>query len=159
MVDVPDPVALHYRDRGNRSLSIGDVVAIEDDHGVRWYGCAHLGWDQLTAAPSIQALAQHGTTPVAAPPVHYTVRFTEPVDLAGQLWQVAAVSRFQLHRRVVEHVSGQLGLDKARMVIRARDRGRQVWNVNSIEAADNFRLCETTITSFTAQPDTQGPLN
>ncbi len=36
----PDAVAIAYRERGNRSLSVGDVVRVADD----WYACKGVGW-------------------------------------------------------------------------------------------------------------------
>ena len=39
----PHPVAVAYRERQNRSLSVGDIVAIDN----RWYTCASFGWQAL----------------------------------------------------------------------------------------------------------------
>ncbi len=39
----PDPRALEYRFRGNRSLSVGDVVTLDG----RWFACARLGWASI----------------------------------------------------------------------------------------------------------------
>lgn len=36
----PHPLAIEYRRRRNRSLSVGDVVAVND----RFYHCADVGW-------------------------------------------------------------------------------------------------------------------
>jgi hypothetical protein len=43
----PDPRAVEYRERANRSLSVGDVVAVHDERGTRWYACASVGFDAL----------------------------------------------------------------------------------------------------------------
>lgn len=46
----PDPRAVQYRMRGNRSLSVGDVIQI----GVRWFACASSGWVPLVlGAPTL----------------------------------------------------------------------------------------------------------
>lgn len=52
--------AIAYRERKNRSLSVGDVIIID---GVA-YACAALGWDQVTVHPHqvIADYAEHGTT-------------------------------------------------------------------------------------------------
>jgi hypothetical protein len=92
-VNPPDPRALDYRDRANRSLSKGDVVGIEDERGARFYACASFGWDLLDQSPTVDNREQHGTTPVDAPLVTYAVRFTAPAELAAaDPWQVQAYS-------------------------------------------------------------------
>jgi hypothetical protein len=48
----PDLRAVDYRQRGNRSLSVGDVVEIRDDAGHRYYACARTGWQPI--APPIE---------------------------------------------------------------------------------------------------------
>jgi hypothetical protein len=45
----PDARALDYRRRRNRSLSIGDVVAVEE----RYYQAASVGWEPLPDAPRV----------------------------------------------------------------------------------------------------------
>jgi hypothetical protein len=56
----PDPRALVYRERGNRSLSVGDVVGIDD----RFYSCDSFGWSEMTERPLIQQQHNDGTTPL-----------------------------------------------------------------------------------------------
>ena len=57
----PDPRALAYRARGNRSLSIGDLARIDG----RFYACAADGWEPVTAQPSIvHETEAHGSTPL-----------------------------------------------------------------------------------------------
>ncbi|MDT7785203.1 MAG: hypothetical protein QOF58_3622 [Pseudonocardiales bacterium] len=57
---VPDERAVEYRDRGNRSLSVGDVVAIDD----RFYTFDRVGRRRLEEQPTIRQRASHGTTPL-----------------------------------------------------------------------------------------------
>src|SRR5687768_794247 len=45
----PDPRAKAYRARGNRSLSMGDLVWLDG----RFYACASSGWNRLDHTPSI----------------------------------------------------------------------------------------------------------
>lgn len=69
----PDDRALVYRARRNRSLCVGDVIAITDtDHeggGPRWrfYAVSGQGFTAITE-PIIAARAAHGTTPIDAAP-------------------------------------------------------------------------------------------
>jgi len=55
-----------YRDRGNRSLSTGDVVGINE----LFYACASTGWTRLDQPPiqTVPGSATHGTTPWATEP-------------------------------------------------------------------------------------------
>ncbi|GAA1308932.1 hypothetical protein [Saccharothrix xinjiangensis] len=55
----PDPRAVRYRRRGNRSLSIGDVVAIDG----RFYACQRIGWRRITEPRQLHE-RRHGTTPL-----------------------------------------------------------------------------------------------
>lgn len=55
----PDTRALVYRERGNRSLSVGDVVAVDQ----RYYACDPFGWRELEDL-SIQQQQTDGTTPL-----------------------------------------------------------------------------------------------
>ena len=48
--------ARQYRAAGNRSLSVGDAIAIKDAKGVRWYCCAMAGWAPIKA-PMNEALS------------------------------------------------------------------------------------------------------
>lgn len=58
-----DMQALDYRQRRNRSLSVGDVCIID---GVA-YKCASLGWERCTVFPGqIKSYAIHGTTPLVS---------------------------------------------------------------------------------------------
>jgi hypothetical protein len=57
---VPDPRAVEYRKRGNRSLSVGDVVQVDDT----WLACASFGWD-VVAAPEWVITDTHGSGPIA----------------------------------------------------------------------------------------------
>lgn len=52
--------AIAYRERKNRSLSVGDVIIID---GVA-FACATLGWEVVTVHPHqiIANYAEHGTT-------------------------------------------------------------------------------------------------
>lgn len=52
--------ATAYRERKNRSLSVGDVIVID---GVA-FACAALGWDVVTVHPHqiVRDYAEHGTT-------------------------------------------------------------------------------------------------
>lgn len=56
----PDPRAVDYRVRGNRSLSVGDVVAIDG----RFHSCDSSGWHELTEQPPVEQRAAPGTTPL-----------------------------------------------------------------------------------------------
>ena len=56
----PDQRAVDYRRRGNRSLSVGDVLAIDE----RFLSCDRIGFRELDQPPAIQQLRQHGTTPL-----------------------------------------------------------------------------------------------
>jgi hypothetical protein len=58
----PDPRAVAYRGQRLRSLSVGDVVALDD----AFYACASLGWQHLDTAPdTIETTEQTGTDPTA----------------------------------------------------------------------------------------------
>ncbi len=55
----PYDVAVEYRKRRNRSLSMGDVARIDGD----WYGLLEDGWAPI-AEPKIEITTLHGTTPL-----------------------------------------------------------------------------------------------
>jgi len=55
----PNQLAIDYRRWGNRSLSVGDVVACGDE----FYTCDPRGWTKI-APPTIVTRSQHGTTPL-----------------------------------------------------------------------------------------------
>ena len=55
----PDPRAVDYRLRGNRSLSVGDVVALGDQH----FACARISWDPIDP-PRIEPISVPGTSPL-----------------------------------------------------------------------------------------------
>lgn len=58
----PDERAIEYRRRGNRSLSKGDVVCIQEDGDTRWYACADE-WELLPEEPIVMVGHNgHGTT-------------------------------------------------------------------------------------------------
>lgn len=57
---IPDHRACDYRARGNRSLSMGDVVGIDN----RFYACASSGWSPIDT-PAMADIAQPGTTPMS----------------------------------------------------------------------------------------------
>lgn len=59
-VATPDPRAVDYRGRLNRSLSVGDVLAIDG----RFYSCDSSGWRELTEAPPVEQITAPGTTPL-----------------------------------------------------------------------------------------------
>ncbi|GAA2798971.1 hypothetical protein [Saccharopolyspora taberi] len=54
-----DHRAREYRDRRNRSLSVGDVVAVDG----RFHACAAAGWRPI-APPQQARITQPGTTPL-----------------------------------------------------------------------------------------------
>jgi hypothetical protein len=56
----PDPRAVDYRGRLNRSFSVGDVLAIDG----RFYSCDSSGWRELTEAPPVEQITAPGTTPL-----------------------------------------------------------------------------------------------
>lgn len=56
----PDPRAVDYRTRRNRSLSTGDVIAIDG----RFYSCDTRDWRALTDQPPVEQRATSGTTPL-----------------------------------------------------------------------------------------------
>lgn len=58
----PDRDALAYRQRHNRSLDIGDVLACDDN----FYARTPTAWQPI-APPRVITLAQTGTTPLASP--------------------------------------------------------------------------------------------
>lgn len=64
--DPPDSRAVDYRRRKNRSLSVGDVVAIADGDGERWYAVASVGFDTLDTPPVVRGQQRFGTTPYDA---------------------------------------------------------------------------------------------
>ncbi|MDU0293754.1 hypothetical protein [Saccharothrix longispora] len=55
----PDPRAVRYRHRGNRSLSIGDIVAVDG----RFYACQRIGWRRIPQPRQLNE-RRHGTTPL-----------------------------------------------------------------------------------------------
>jgi hypothetical protein len=55
----PDQRAIRYRNRGNRSLSIGDIVAVDG----RFYACQRIGWRRITEPKQLHE-RRHGTTPL-----------------------------------------------------------------------------------------------
>lgn len=57
---VPDPRAVDYRARRNRSLSVGDVLDIDG----RFFACDAVGWRALPEAPPVEQIAASGTTPL-----------------------------------------------------------------------------------------------
>lgn len=57
---IPDPRAMDYRARGNRSLSVGDVVAIDG----RFHSCDSGGWHELVEQPPVEQHTAAGTTPL-----------------------------------------------------------------------------------------------
>lgn len=57
----PDPRALEYRMRGNRSLSIGDLARLDG----QFHALTADGWQPLAAEPTIVRETQaHGSTPL-----------------------------------------------------------------------------------------------
>jgi hypothetical protein len=111
----PDPRAVEYRDRANRSLSVGDMVAVHDEHGTRWYAVADAGFDALDPAPVIDNAEQFGTTPVDAPLVGYVVTFASPPELRNERWAIQAYARSQLTRRIQQRLTARLGLGRVRL--------------------------------------------
>jgi hypothetical protein len=73
----PDPRAVDYRLCRNRSLSVGDIVAVDG----RFYACEPSGWQALQHAPRIDQRTTHGTTPLyesAAPARRRTISARGP---------------------------------------------------------------------------------
>jgi hypothetical protein len=63
--DGPDARAVEYRARANRSMSVGDVVRIQNAAGDVWLACASFGWDTVQAPAWIARNASaYGTTPL-----------------------------------------------------------------------------------------------
>lgn len=58
----PDPAAVEYRQRGNRSLSMGDVIEIDDT----FYAVRDTAWEQLAERPFVVATSRPGSRPVPA---------------------------------------------------------------------------------------------
>ncbi len=56
---IPDPTAVEYRKRGNRSLSVGDVVEVEGD----FYAIDNVG-QRLIDEPTHVIRHLHGTNPM-----------------------------------------------------------------------------------------------
>lgn len=122
--DPPDPRAVQYRERANRSLSVGDVVAVHDDErGTRWYACAHAGWDDLDQAPVITNAEQHGTTPIDAPLIGYVVKCGSPRELGDGFWAVEAYSRHQLAHRIRQRLCARLGMERLRVELASNHVG------------------------------------
>lgn len=62
---IPDPQAVSYRKRGNRSLSIGDVVSLTPAGAPTfWYALTRRGWEPIAAAPTIAPSTRRGTCPL-----------------------------------------------------------------------------------------------
>jgi hypothetical protein len=57
----PNPDAVAYRARGNRSLSVGDLVSVDG----RWFSCGRFGWSLLEAEPLVVAVRVDGSSPLA----------------------------------------------------------------------------------------------
>jgi hypothetical protein len=55
----PDPEAVEYRARRNRSLSVGDVVSVDGRH----YACDPRGWRAIDP-PRVDTVTTYGTTPL-----------------------------------------------------------------------------------------------
>lgn len=58
----PDPRAVVYRERGNRSLSVGDVVMLTIGGSQQWLACADNGWDHVQPPDFLVWASKHGTT-------------------------------------------------------------------------------------------------
>jgi hypothetical protein len=64
---IPDQRAVAYRQAGNRSLSVGDVVQVD----AIWLAVDPIRFRQLTQVPTGIALGTepvHGSTPILLPP-------------------------------------------------------------------------------------------
>jgi hypothetical protein len=58
-----DEIATDYRERRNRSLSVGDVLAIQVPTGTTvWYTCQSVGWVSITAPRWLVFASKNGTT-------------------------------------------------------------------------------------------------
>lgn len=145
----PDQRAIEYRALANRSLSVGDVIAIQDSDGdTRWYACATVGWDTLDTPPVIHNQEHHGTTPYDAPLITYTVRFDSPFALTVQPWQTTAYARSQLARHIREYLTGQLNTEHAAVVLTPDPIG----GYTGIARTGNGRV---ELAAFVARPDMQ----
>lgn len=85
----PDARALAYRRNRNRSLSVGDVIAVD----ARFYTCDSRGWTALPAEPAIEQRAAHGTTPLCP-------------ELLDPAPQTAPSTSWRLLRRVAAVIVG-----------------------------------------------------
>lgn len=56
----PDPRAIAYRRKGNRSLSAGDLICLDGT----WLACARTGFQPVAEQPVIVRAADHGTAPL-----------------------------------------------------------------------------------------------
>ena len=63
----PDPRAIEYRARRNRSLSVGDVIQIgkEGDETPKFYAVSMSGFDSIATPTHVVNVGRGGTTPLA----------------------------------------------------------------------------------------------
>lgn len=152
----PDSFALDYRDRGNRSLSVGDIVAVQNQHQTRFYACADAGWALLEHPPVIDNREQHGTTPADAPYIPYTIRFTTPSALAqADPWQIEACCVAQVLRRASARLTQALALDPTASYVFVDTDDNVMWQAKQRRTGPGgFRTSwpDTTIATFTTAP-------
>ncbi len=86
----PHPRGVDYRRCGNRSLSVGDVVAVDG----RFYACASTGWAALKDRPLIDQPLIDGQDSRNHPSTRLRAEHREPAD------RVLSLSRYFAVRRV-----------------------------------------------------------
>ena len=69
----PDPQAVAYRQNGNRSLSVGDVLLLGD---TAW-SVDRSGWSPIGTILRMSSVGEYGSTPLGAP------------KLPGQAWDTS----------------------------------------------------------------------
>ncbi len=86
----PDPRAVLYRARGNRSMSKGDVVRIDRATSRVWFACASFGWVEI-AEPQWFAVdaTRYGTT---------------PLDVLSSDWQEDLLTAAETFQRALDRV-------------------------------------------------------
>ena len=62
----PNPLAVEYRSRKNRSLSVGDVVLVQTADQDTWLSCESFGFDRIDVPSWLVFASQYGTTSLDA---------------------------------------------------------------------------------------------
>lgn len=137
----PDPRLAEYRERANRALVRGDVIALHDDElGTCWYAADIGGWAALGQAPVIKNAEQRGTTPVDAPLVKYEFTFVKP----SQGWIVEAYTPHHL----AHYVEQRLGLKQVDVDLTGD-------HVRFIDAPTGLRIAGLTATPVADAAETE----